>query len=77
MNQATKLMIELLEDHADHIYSEHTHTEMHLTEFAEKYFLDLAQRKIEDDLYSVLLQEVTHLVDWIEVSQMILNQCYN
>ena len=71
MNQATKLMIELLEDHADHIYSEHTHTEMHLSEFAEKYFFDLVERKIEDDLYGVLLQEVTHLVDWYEVASMI------
>lgn len=74
MNQATKLMIELLEDHADHIYSEHTHTEMQLSEFAEKYFMNLVEQKIENDLYGVLLQEVTHLVDWYEVASMIYDK---
>lgn len=78
MNQATKLTIELLEDHAEAIYSQYCYDELLLSETATKYFLDLVERKIEDDLYSVLLQEVTHLIDWDKVSEMIFNKniCY-
>lgn len=73
MNQATKLMIELLEDHADSIF-ESLKDLQPFSDGAEKYFCNLVEKKIEDDLLGVLLQEVIHLVDWDEVSQMIMDQ---